>query len=53
MGERPADAVLAGGAVAEKAFLRDYAMLILGLIDLYEACFEVKWLRDASTRRSR
>jgi len=35
------------GQVTEKAFLDDYAMLILGLIDLYEACFEVKWLRDA------
>jgi uncharacterized protein YyaL (SSP411 family) len=35
------------GQVAEKAFLDDYALLILGLIDLYEACFEVKWLREA------
>jgi hypothetical protein len=35
------------GQVVEKAFLDDYAFLILGLIDLYEACFEVRWLREA------
>jgi uncharacterized protein YyaL (SSP411 family) len=35
------------GHVLEKAFLDDYAFLILGLIDLYEASFEVRWLREA------
>jgi uncharacterized protein YyaL (SSP411 family) len=35
------------GRIAEKAFLDDYAFLILGLIDLYGACFEVKWLHAA------
>jgi uncharacterized protein YyaL (SSP411 family) len=35
------------GRIAEKAFLDDYAFLILGLIDLYEACFEAKWLHEA------
>ena len=35
------------GRAIEKAFLEDYAFLILGLIDLYEATFEVEWLREA------
>jgi uncharacterized protein YyaL (SSP411 family) len=35
------------GRATEKGFLEDYAFLILGLIDLYEAAFEVKWLREA------
>jgi hypothetical protein len=35
------------GRVVEKAFLDDYAMLILGLIDLYEATFDSRWLGEA------
>jgi hypothetical protein len=35
------------GRVVEKAFLDDYAFLILGLMDLYEATFDVRWLREA------
>jgi len=35
------------GRVVEKAFLDDYAMLILGLIDLYEATFDSRWLAEA------
>ena len=41
------------GRIAEKAFLDDYAFLILGLIDLYEACFEVRWLREARSLAER
>ncbi len=37
------------GRVLEKAFLDDYAFLTLGLIDLYEASFEVQWLKEART----
>jgi len=33
--------------VTDKGFLEDYAFLIIGLIDLYEASFEVRWLREA------
>ncbi len=35
------------GRVIDKGFLDDYAFLILGLIDLYEASFDVGWLREA------
>lgn len=35
------------GHAVEKAFLDDYAFLILGLIDLYEASFDLSWLRHA------
>jgi uncharacterized protein YyaL (SSP411 family) len=35
------------GQAVEKAFLEDYAFLARGLLDLYEAGFEVKWLRAA------
>jgi uncharacterized protein len=35
------------GAGSVKAFAMDYAFLIHGLIDLYQAGFEVKWLRWA------
>ena len=35
------------GHVVEKAFLDDYAFLILGLIDLYEASFGLRWLGHA------
>ncbi len=37
------------GRVVEKAFLDDYAFLILGLLDLYEATFDLRWLRQART----
>ncbi len=35
------------GAGSTKAFAMDYAFLIHGLIDLYQAAFDVKWLRWA------
>ncbi|MHC4738870.1 MAG: thioredoxin domain-containing protein [Planctomycetota bacterium] len=35
------------GRVVEKAFLDDYAFMILGLLDLYEATFDAKWLIEA------
>jgi len=35
------------GHVVEKAFLDDYAFLILGLIDLYEVSLDLRWLRHA------
>jgi uncharacterized protein YyaL (SSP411 family) len=35
------------GRVIEKAFLDDYAFTIIGLLDLYEATFNVKWLIEA------
>ena len=35
------------GRVVEKAFLDDYAFMIIGLLDLYEATFDVKWLIKA------
>ncbi|MBN2269425.1 MAG: thioredoxin domain-containing protein [Sedimentisphaerales bacterium] len=35
------------GKAIEAAFLDDYAFLILGLLDLYEATFDPKWLVDA------
>jgi uncharacterized protein YyaL (SSP411 family) len=33
--------------VIDKAFLDDYANLILALLDLYEATFDAKWLAEA------
>jgi hypothetical protein len=36
-----------GGEAAIPAFLDDYAFLVWGLIDLYEATFEVRYLRAA------
>jgi len=36
------------GRVVEKAYLEDYAFLLLGLIDLYEASFDAKWLQEAA-----
>ena len=36
-----------GGARDEVAFAEDYAFLIQGLLDLYEATFEVRWLEWA------
>ncbi|MEW5946092.1 MAG: thioredoxin domain-containing protein [bacterium] len=35
------------GEAAVPAFLDDYAFLAMGLIDLYEATFELKWLIEA------
>jgi uncharacterized protein YyaL (SSP411 family) len=35
------------GKVVEDAFLNDYAFFICGLLDLYEATFEPKWLAEA------
>ncbi|MBP7143369.1 MAG: thioredoxin domain-containing protein [Opitutaceae bacterium] len=32
---------------ATRGFAEDYAFLIGGLIDLYEACFEIRWLKWA------
>ena len=37
------------GRVVGKAFLDDYAFTIMGLLDLYEATFNVKWLIEAKT----
>ncbi len=34
------------GSAAIKAYLDDYAFLCLGLLDLYETTFEVRWLRE-------
>jgi len=35
------------GRVVEEGFLDDYAFLTLGLVDLYEASFDAKWLAEA------
>ena len=35
------------GKVIEKAFLDDYAFMVMGLLDLCEATFEAKWLIQA------
>lgn len=35
------------GRVVEKAFLDDHACMIAGLLDLYEASFETRWLGEA------
>jgi len=35
------------GHVVGKAFLDDYAFMVLGLMDLYEATFDARWLREA------
>ncbi len=35
------------GAAAEDAFLDDHAYLAVGFLDLYEATFELEWLRAA------
>ena len=36
-----------GSAAGSEAFLDDYAFLAAGLVDLYEATFDARWLRDA------
>ncbi len=35
------------GRIVQKAFLDDYAFLIMGLLDLYEATFDAQWLIEA------
>ncbi len=35
------------GQVVEKAFLDDYAFMIMALLDLYEATFDAEWLTEA------
>jgi uncharacterized protein YyaL (SSP411 family) len=35
------------GEAAIRGFLEDYAFLCWGLVELYEACFDVKYLREA------
>jgi len=37
------------GQVVEKAFLDDYAFMVMALLDLYEATFNVKWLIEAKS----
>jgi len=37
------------GRAVELAFLNDYAFTIMGLLDLYGASFEAKWLIEAKT----
>ena len=37
------------GQVVEKAFLDDYAFSVMGMLDLYEATFDVKWLIEAKS----
>ncbi len=37
------------GQVVEKAFLDDYAFTAMGMLDLYEATFDVKWLIEAKS----
>jgi uncharacterized protein YyaL (SSP411 family) len=36
------------GHVAGEAFLDDYAFMVIGLMDLYEATFDARWLREAA-----
>jgi uncharacterized protein YyaL (SSP411 family) len=38
----------ADGRPYQDAFLEDYAALALGLLDLYEATFETRWLEEAA-----
>ena len=35
------------GQVAEEVFLEDYAALILGLLELYQSDFNLRWFREA------
>jgi len=35
------------GRAVERAFLNDYAFMITGLLDLYEADFDARWLTEA------
>jgi len=37
------------GQVVEKAFLDDYAFTAMGMLDLYEATFDTKWLIEAKS----
>ena len=40
------------GKVLETAFAEDYAFLIQGLLDLYEAAFEIRWIQWATELQS-
>ncbi len=39
--------VHAGGVASQPAFLEDYAFLAAGLLDLYDATFDRRWLHEA------
>lgn len=44
---------MAQGRLSGPGFLEDHAFLIAGLLDLYEATFEIKWLAEAETLAQR
>jgi uncharacterized protein YyaL (SSP411 family) len=43
----PSSGLRAGGRGATEGFAEDYSYLVQALLDLYEACFEVRWLQWA------
>ncbi|MFZ9840034.1 MAG: thioredoxin domain-containing protein, partial [Opitutaceae bacterium] len=49
----PAPADPCGGRGATPAFAEDYAAVIQGLLDLYEAGFEIRWLQWAERLQAR